>query len=84
MCAPQKGMIADPVYEGKSMQGMIDLVQKGFFQRGRGSSTRISAGAGDQVMATPFAMADARQIEIAPSCRAGDAIKVRLIVDSAN
>jgi 1-aminocyclopropane-1-carboxylate deaminase len=27
-------MITDPVYEGKSMQGMIDLVKKGFFPRG--------------------------------------------------
>ncbi len=24
-------MITDPVYEGKSMQGMIDLVRKGYF-----------------------------------------------------
>ena len=29
-----RGMITDPVYEGKSMQGMIDLVQKGFFPEG--------------------------------------------------
>ncbi len=29
-----EGMITDPVYEGKSMQGMIDLVQKGFFPKG--------------------------------------------------
>jgi 1-aminocyclopropane-1-carboxylate deaminase len=27
-------MITDPVYEGKSMQGMIDLVQKRFFPKG--------------------------------------------------
>jgi 1-aminocyclopropane-1-carboxylate deaminase len=27
-------MITDPVYEGKSMQGMIDLMQKGFFPKG--------------------------------------------------
>jgi 1-aminocyclopropane-1-carboxylate deaminase len=27
-------MITDPVYEGKSMQGMIDLVQKGHFPNG--------------------------------------------------
>jgi 1-aminocyclopropane-1-carboxylate deaminase len=27
-------MITDPVYEGKSMQGMIDLVKKGFFPDG--------------------------------------------------
>lgn len=29
-----EGMITDPVYEGKSMQGMIDLVQKGYFPAG--------------------------------------------------
>ena len=27
-------MITDPVYEGKSMQGMIELLHKGFFQDG--------------------------------------------------
>ncbi|GAB5412427.1 MAG: hypothetical protein Cons2KO_00300 [Congregibacter sp.] len=26
-------MITDPVYEGKSMQGMIDLAKKGFVPR---------------------------------------------------
>ncbi|MBB4276664.1 1-aminocyclopropane-1-carboxylate deaminase [Rhizobium mongolense] len=34
MCARLEGMIIDPVYEGKSMQGMVDLVQKGFFPEG--------------------------------------------------
>ncbi len=29
-----EGMITDPVYEGKSMQGMIDLAQKGVFPKG--------------------------------------------------
>ena len=29
-----EGMITDPVYEGKSMQGTIDLVKKGFFPKG--------------------------------------------------
>ena len=29
-----EGMITDPVYEGKSMQGMIDLVRKGYFPKG--------------------------------------------------
>src|SRR6202000_89032 len=28
LCARLEGMITDPVYEGKSMQGMIDLVQR--------------------------------------------------------
>jgi 1-aminocyclopropane-1-carboxylate deaminase len=34
LCARLEGMITDPVYEGKSMQGMIDLVRKGFFPNG--------------------------------------------------
>jgi 1-aminocyclopropane-1-carboxylate deaminase len=34
LCARLEGMITDPVYEGKSMQGMIDLVKKGFFPTG--------------------------------------------------
>ncbi len=34
LCARLEGMLTDPVYEGKSMQGMIDLVRKGFFERG--------------------------------------------------
>ena len=32
--ARTEAMITDPVYEGKSMQGMIDLVRKGFFPEG--------------------------------------------------
>jgi 1-aminocyclopropane-1-carboxylate deaminase len=34
LCARLEGMMTDPVYEGKSMQGMIDLVAKGFFPAG--------------------------------------------------
>jgi len=34
LCARMEGMMTDPVYEGKSMQGMIDLVRKGFFSAG--------------------------------------------------
>ena len=34
LCARLEGMITDPVYEGKSMQGMIDLVKNGFFPEG--------------------------------------------------
>ena len=34
LAARLEGMITDPVYEGKSMQGMIDLVKKGFFPEG--------------------------------------------------
>lgn len=34
LCARMEGMMTDPVYEGKSMQGLIDLVRKGFFPDG--------------------------------------------------
>ena len=34
ICARLGGMITDPVYEGKSMQGMIDLVKRGYFEKG--------------------------------------------------
>lgn len=34
LAARTEAMITDPVYEGKSMQGMIDLVQKGYFPEG--------------------------------------------------
>jgi 1-aminocyclopropane-1-carboxylate deaminase len=29
LCAGQEGMLTDPVYEGKSMHGMIDMVRRG-------------------------------------------------------
>lgn len=34
LAARTEAMITDPVYEGKSMQGMIDLARKGFFPKG--------------------------------------------------
>lgn len=34
LAAQAEAMITDPVYEGKSMQGMIDLIDKGFFPEG--------------------------------------------------
>ena len=34
LAARTEAMITDPVYEGKSMQGMIDLIKKGFFPSG--------------------------------------------------
>jgi 1-aminocyclopropane-1-carboxylate deaminase len=34
LAARTGGMMTDPVYEGKSMQGMIDLVRKGWFPAG--------------------------------------------------
>jgi len=34
LCARTEGMMTDPVYEGKSMQGLIDLVRKDHFPAG--------------------------------------------------
>jgi 1-aminocyclopropane-1-carboxylate deaminase len=34
LCARQEGVLTDPVYEGKSMHGMIDKVRKGEFPAG--------------------------------------------------
>jgi 1-aminocyclopropane-1-carboxylate deaminase len=34
LAARTEGMMTDPVYEGKSMQGMLDLVRKGYFPAG--------------------------------------------------
>jgi 1-aminocyclopropane-1-carboxylate deaminase len=34
LCARQEGMLTDPVYEGKSMHGMIDMVRLGEFPWG--------------------------------------------------
>jgi 1-aminocyclopropane-1-carboxylate deaminase len=34
LCARTEGMMTDPVYEGKSMQGLIDLVRQGVFPAG--------------------------------------------------
>ena len=34
LCARQEGMLTDPVYEGKSMHGMIDMVRHGEFPQG--------------------------------------------------
>ena len=42
LCARLEGMITDPVYEGKSMQGMIDLVKKGYFPAGIEGALRPS------------------------------------------
>jgi 1-aminocyclopropane-1-carboxylate deaminase len=34
LCARLEGVLTDPVYEGKSMHGMIDLVRRGAFPPG--------------------------------------------------
>ena len=49
LAARTEGMMTDPVYEGKSMQGMIDLVRKGYFPAGSQGALRASRRrAGDQ------------------------------------
>ncbi|HEU4350133.1 MAG TPA: pyridoxal-phosphate dependent enzyme, partial [Actinoplanes sp.] len=45
MAARTEGMITDPVYEGKSMAGLIDLVSRGEIERG---STVLYAHLGGQ------------------------------------
>jgi 1-aminocyclopropane-1-carboxylate deaminase len=34
LCARQEAMLTDPVYEGKSAHGMIDMVRRGEFTKG--------------------------------------------------
>lgn len=34
LCARLEGMITDPVYEGKSMHGLVELVRRGYFPAG--------------------------------------------------
>lgn len=34
LCARMEGVLTDPVYEGKSMHGMIDMVRRGEFPKG--------------------------------------------------
>jgi L-cysteate sulfo-lyase len=34
MLAQQEGILLDPVYSGKAMAGMIDLIRKGVLARG--------------------------------------------------
>jgi 1-aminocyclopropane-1-carboxylate deaminase len=34
LCAKLEGVLTDPVYEGKSMHGMIDKVKRGEFPEG--------------------------------------------------
>ena len=49
LCARLEGMITDPVYEGKSMQGVIDLVRRGYFPKGFPGALRPPGrGAGHQ------------------------------------
>ena len=43
LAAKTEAMMTDPVYGGKSMQGMIDLAQKAFSPRGLKSCTLIWA-----------------------------------------
>jgi L-cysteate sulfo-lyase len=35
LMARQEGILLDPVYSGKAMAGLIDLVRKGHFRKGQ-------------------------------------------------
>jgi L-cysteate sulfo-lyase len=35
LCARLEGLFLDPVYSGKGMAGLIDLIRKGHYQQGR-------------------------------------------------
>lgn len=48
LCARLEGMMTDPVYEGKSMQGMVDKVRRGEFPAGSRVLYAHLGGAGDQ------------------------------------
>lgn len=49
LCARLEGMMTDPVYEGKSMQGMMDIVRRGEIPAGsRVLYAHLGGGAGDQ------------------------------------
>ncbi|MET0423975.1 MAG: pyridoxal-phosphate dependent enzyme, partial [Actinoplanes sp.] len=52
LAARQEGMITDPVYEGKSMAGLIDLVSRGEIER---SSTVLYAHLGGQPALNAYA-----------------------------
>ena len=45
LCGRLEGMIIDPVYEGKSMAGLVDLVAQGEIEKG---STVLYAHLGGQ------------------------------------
>ena len=54
-CARLEGIITDPVYEGKSMQGLMDLVRRGFFPSG---SRILYAHLGDEASDRALAAED--------------------------
>jgi hypothetical protein len=75
LAARTEAMITDPVYEGKSMQGMIDLAKKGFSRRTRRFFTPTSEELRRlTVTATPTATAKAERLILRkPFVAGGDA-----------
>ena len=59
LAARLEGMITDPVYEGKSMAGMIDLVSRGEIERG---STVLYAHLGGQPALNAYAALFANEV----------------------
>ena len=35
LVAEKEGILLDPVYTGKAMAGMLDLIKKGYFKKGQ-------------------------------------------------
>ena len=58
LCARLEGMMTDPVYEGKSMQGMVDKVRRGEFPAGSRVLYAHLGGAGDQRLQLSTATAE--------------------------
>ncbi len=61
-------MITDPVYEGKSMAGMIDLVSRGEIEKG---SNVLYAHLGGQPALSAYAGAVPLMAELRRSCSSG-------------
>ena len=60
LAARLEAMITDPVYEGKSMAGMIDLVARGEIEPPRTSSTPTSAASPRSTPTRPVLLTPAR------------------------
>ena len=70
LTARLEGMITDPVYEGKSMQGMIDLVKKGFFPKGS-KVLFAHLGGAPRSTATPTHSATGEMTAMERTCQGG-------------
>ena len=60
LCARLEGMLTDPVYEGKSMAALIDLVRDGRIDRARACCTRTRRAACAECLRERVRLATAR------------------------